>query len=160
MKSKEFDYYIYIDYSENLIGYIIINKCCVKEIISKIIKFDYYRGVKHKKEYLRAIKPRIEKENILSLIQKYRICDMRLNIEIFADIIHFISNNNNCFILLSIDNQQFDSFLRIMKLIPNEKNILILKESELKKGTIEHRLSLIIDNLLNLERMKRYSNQK
>lgn len=156
---KEFDYYIYIDYSENLIGYTIIEKDKVKEIITKIIKFDHYRFVKHKKQYLRAIKPRIEKENILSIIYKYKICDMRLNLEIFADIIDFVGKNNNCILFLCIDNQQYDSFLRILKFIPDEKNILILKESELIRGTIEHRLSLIIDNLLNLERVRRINNQ-
>ena len=155
MKKKEFDYYIFIDYSENLLGYNIIQKEKVKEIILKIIKFDYYRGVKHKKEYLRAIKPRIEKENILSMLYKWKICEMRYNLEIFADIIDFLRKNNNCIIFLSIDNQQYESFLRILKLIPDKKNILILKESELIKGSIEHRLSLIIDNMLNLERMKR-----
>ena len=31
MDKKEFDYYIFIDYSENLIGYLIIEVCRIKE---------------------------------------------------------------------------------------------------------------------------------
>jgi len=161
MKTQEFDYYIYIDFSENLIGYTIIEKSNVKEIISKIVKFDHYSGVKHKKEYLRAIKLRFEKENILSLLYRCKICEMRSNLEIFVDIIDFIRKNDNCIIFLSIDNQQYDAFLRIMKVMPDKKNILILRESQIVRGTLEYRLSLIIDNMLNLERVRRLNdNQK
>jgi len=35
MEKKEIDYYIYIDYSENLIGYNIIEKNKVKDFASK-----------------------------------------------------------------------------------------------------------------------------
>ena len=34
-----FDYYIYIDYSENLIGYIIIHKDKIEELLPKLSKF-------------------------------------------------------------------------------------------------------------------------
>lgn len=151
----EFDYYIYMDYSDNLTGYVIIEKSKIKEILSKIIKLDHYRNVKHKREYLRAIKTRFKKEKIIEFLYKWKIREMRQNLEIFADIINFLKNNDNCIIFLSIDNTQYDSFLRILNVIPDDKNILILKENQLIKRTIEHRLSLIIDNILNLERVKR-----
>ena len=41
MKKEEFDYYIFMDYSENLIGYIIINKEKIKELLPKIIKLKH-----------------------------------------------------------------------------------------------------------------------
>lgn len=151
----EFDYYIFIDYSENLIGYVIIEKSKIKEILSKIVRLDHYRNVKHKKEYLRAVKPRFKKERIIDSLYKWKIREMRLNLEIFADIINFLQNNNNCIIFLSVDDNQYDSFIRILKIMPDDKNILILRERQLIRGTIEYRLSLIIDNILNLERVKR-----
>ena len=36
----------------------------------------------------------------------------------------------------------------------DENKIIILKESELKEGSVEYQLSLVIDNLLNIERRK------
>ncbi len=33
--------------------------------------------------------------------------------------------------------------------------IILIKESELKKNSVEHRLSLIIDTLFNLKRMSK-----
>jgi hypothetical protein len=38
----EFDYYMYIDYSENLLGYLIIENIKVKELLPNISKFAHY----------------------------------------------------------------------------------------------------------------------
>ena len=45
--SKEFDYYIFIDYSENLIGYIIIDERRINELLSKISKLKHYTILKY-----------------------------------------------------------------------------------------------------------------
>ena len=83
---KEFDYYIYIDYSENLIGYIIIEGAKVNEILPKISKLEHYKNLKHKREYISAITKRLEKEKIKDLLLKWKIRKMRLNLEIFVDV--------------------------------------------------------------------------
>lgn len=159
MKTKEFDYYIFIDYSENLIGYNIIEKVKIKELLSKINKFDHYRGVKNKKLYLKAIKPRFEKENITQTLFKWKIRELRFNLEIFSDVIRFIKENDNCFLFLSIDDNQYKSFINLIKIL-SINNLKILKESEINKKSLEYRLSLIIDNMLNLERYKRLNNKQ
>ncbi len=154
MKKQEFDYYIYIDYSENLIGYAIIERCKIKEILSKITKLGHYKGIKHKKEYLKAIKARFEKEKITDLLFGWKIRDMRLNLEVFTDTIRFISENSNCILFLCIDNKQYNAFMRLIEIVPHER-LKVLRESELNKKSLEYRLSIIIDNMLNLERFRR-----
>ena len=61
---KEFDYYIYIDYSENLIGYAIIDKEKVKDLLPKISRFRHYRDSRNRKIYLKHIKNTIKKDKI------------------------------------------------------------------------------------------------
>ena len=65
MGAKEFDYYIFIDYSEDFIGYDIIEKEKIKELLSRISKIKHYKEVKHKKEYLKSIRKVFDKNNIL-----------------------------------------------------------------------------------------------
>ena len=65
MGAKEFDYYIFIDYSEDLIGYNIIERNKIFELLPKISKIKHYKEVKHKKQYLKAIKSNIEKNNLI-----------------------------------------------------------------------------------------------
>ena len=144
-----FDYYIFIDYSKNLIGYTIIEKSRIKELLIKTSKLKHYKEVKHKKEYLAAIKKKIQNINIH--LEKIKIKEIRKNIDIYADIAHFLKTKENKTIFISIDNNQYSSFNRILKII-NSINTKIVKESELKKNTPEYKLSLIIDNLLNIKR--------
>jgi hypothetical protein len=151
---REFDYYIYIDYSENLIGYIIVEREKIGELLPKLTKLHHYKDIEHKKEYLSSIKERFKRDKIIEFIFKYKIKEMRLNVEIFIDVIEFIKKNDNCFILLSVDNNQYNSFMKLLKLIPHRENLLVLKENDLKKSSLEYRLSLIIDTMLNLERRK------
>ncbi|HRZ85520.1 MAG TPA: hypothetical protein P5277_01945 [Candidatus Paceibacterota bacterium] len=68
--------------------------------------------------------------------------------------IEFININNNCEIFISVDNNQYNSFMKLFNLMPHQDNILILRESCIKKDSNECKLSLIIDNLLNIERLK------
>ena len=53
---KQFDYYVFVDYSENYLGYLIVGKEELKELVPKIAKFANYNELKHKKAYLKSIK--------------------------------------------------------------------------------------------------------
>lgn len=151
-KKREFDYYIYIDYSENLIGYSIIEKSKVRELLSKISKLAHYKEIVHKRAYLAAMRKRFEREEITKLLLKWKIRSMRENTEIFSDVLEFIKCNDNCIIFLSVDNNQYKSFLKLFEIIPHKENVELLQESCIKKDSIECRLSYIIDNLLNIRR--------
>ena len=148
-----FDYYIFIDYSENLIGYSIIEKSNIDLLLPKISKFKHYRNIKYKSQYLKSINKKIKDNKIIDLFFKIKIKEIRQNIEIFTDITYFLKNHNNCIIFVSIDNNQYVNFCKLVKLI-NNKKIKIVKESDLKKDSVEYKMSLVIDNLLNLKRKK------
>lgn len=153
MKEKEFDYYIFLDYSDNLIGYIILEKAYISEIISLITKIKHYKNVKHKKLYLKSIRKIIYSKELISKIYKLKIQHMRHNLELFTEILEFLKSHHNSIIFASIDDNQYISFERLLHII--YKNITLRRESELKKGSIEYKLSLIIDNILNIERMSK-----
>ena len=68
MKKKEYDYYVYIDYSERLIGYCIIEGKRIPEILPKISKFAHCKEIVHKAPYIATIKRRIKQEGILKLL--------------------------------------------------------------------------------------------
>lgn len=40
-------------------------------------------------------------------------------------------------------------------IIPHKHNVALVKESDLKRKSAEHQLSLIIDTMLNIERMSK-----
>lgn len=151
-KKKEFDYYIYIDYSENLIGYSIIEKSKVKELLPKISRLTHYKEIVHKRAYIIAIRKRIEKEGITKLLLKWKIRNIRDNMEVFSDVLEFIKYHDNCAIFLSVDNNQYKSFLKLFEMVPHKGHVELLQESCLKKDSMERRLSYIIDNLLNIRR--------
>jgi hypothetical protein len=152
---KSFQYYIYIDYSEEFIGYSIIQNEKVKEIILRTTNLKHYRNIRHKKEYLKAIKNIFDREKILEFLFRYKIRETKRNLEIYADVADFLKTHDSCIVFISVDNNQYTNFIRLVKII--NVNTKIIKESELKKGSIEYRLSLIIDNLLNLERTRKQS---
>ena len=150
---KEFDYYIFVDYSENFIGYSIISKEKLKDMIPKIIRFRHYREAGDKKLYLKNIKKTIERENIMSCFLKLKIKKMHKSMEIYLDILEFLKKHNNCIIFISIDNHEYPNFRKLINIADNEKTI-IKQESELIEDTPEYRASLVLDNLLNIERLK------
>ena len=154
MKKKEIDYYIYIDYSKNLIGYSIIERGKIKELLPKISKLEHYKNLKYKNQYISSMKKRFKKENIKDLLLEWKIKEMRLNLDIFIDVAEFIKKKDNCIIFISVDDNQYKSFMKFFELVPHQKHIIIIKESNLKKGSVEYKLSLIIDTLLNIERRK------
>ena len=149
------DYYIFIDYSGDLIGYNIIEKEKVNSLMEKISKFGHYKKERHKGTYLIKIKKTIKKTEILNLLYKQKIRHLKDNVLIFLEVLEFVGKHDNCAIFLSVDNNQFDAFSRLMVIVPHKEHVKIIKESELKKGSVEYRLSLIIDNMLVIERLSK-----
>jgi len=154
MESKEFDYYIFIDYSENLIGYNIIEKDKIKDLLPKIVRFRHYRGSKGRKIYLNHIKNTIIRDRIESYFEKIKIIKLKDNMDLFIEVFEFVKRNENCIIFISVDDYQYEKFRKLVRIIDGEKT-RVVKESHLKKGSEEYQLSLVIDNLLNIERIKR-----
>ncbi len=148
---KEFDYYIYIDYSQNLIGYAIIEKEKVKDLLSKISRFRHYKESKNRKIYLKHINNTVKREKICSYFMKFKIKRMHENIEICTDVLDFIKKHEHCVIFISIDDKQYRKFRKLVHIVDGEKT-KIIKESELKTGTAEYQMSLVIDNILNIRR--------
>ena len=151
---KEFDYYIFIDYSEEILGYMIVENIRIKELLPKISKFGHYRELRHKSSYIHSIKKRLERYKLREYLFKLKIKKIIDSPEIYADIAVFLKNHNNCIIFISIDNKQYSNFERLVQVI-NDKNIRVIKESQLKYGSKEYQMSLVLDTLLNIERLKR-----
>ena len=62
MGAKQFDYYVFIDYSENLIGYSIIEKDKLNDILPKLTRFRHYRKAGDKKDWKKYYKFIAKKE--------------------------------------------------------------------------------------------------
>ena len=153
-KNKErliIDYYIYLDYSETLVGYIIIQKESVQEILPKISKLHHYKDIKNKKGYIQSIRKIFDKNPIEQYLLKCRIKWLKDNLSIFVEIVDFVKKYDNCKIFASVDNNQFIAFMRLLDMIPHKDHITVVKESDLKRGSVEYKLSLIIDTKLNIE---------
>jgi len=153
MGARQFDYYIFIDYSENFLGYTIIEKEKIRGFLPKISKFAHYKELKYKSSYLRSIKKVIGKNKVLSYLLKTKIRKTTETPEIYSDILEFLKNHDNCLIFISVDDKQYSNFEKLVKIIDG-KNTKVVKESKLKKDTPEYRLSLVLDTLLNIERLK------
>jgi len=151
---KKFDYYIFIDYSERLLGYCILDVDKVSKILPLITRFRHYRDTKNRKLYLKNVNSTIKKNSIKSYFYKIKIRDLYFTPEIYSDIAEFLSKHKNCIIFISIDDAQYDNFRKLVNILSGEKTV-VKKESELKKGSPEYQLSLVIDNLLNIERRKK-----
>lgn len=150
---KDFDYYVFIDFSEKLIGYNIIEKNRAKELLPKIIRFRHYKGSRDRKIYLNHIKETIKREKIRKYFEKIKIMNVRDNVEVFAEVLDFVKKNESKIIFVSVDDFQFRAFKKLAMVLDG-KRTEVVKESQLKKGTLEYQISLIIDNLLNIERRK------
>ena len=153
MKGEKFDYYIFIDYSENLIGYIIIEDSKVNELIKKISRFRHYRESKNRKLYIKKVKITFKKENLLNLFLKKKIRNVLETPEIFSDIAEFLKKNNDSSIFISVDDRQYSTFKKLVKIIDGAKT-KVIKESGLRKNTPEYRINLVLDTWLNIERIK------
>jgi len=73
--------------------------------------------------------------------------------EIYLDVFEFLKNHSNCIIFISIDNHEYSNFIKFVKIIEGNK-VVIKKESQLLKGTSEYQASLVLDTILNIERLK------
>jgi hypothetical protein len=152
-KREDYDFYIFMDYSENLLGYTIISQKKMLELIPKISKFSHFKSHKNKKVYLQHIRKTIRRESILSFFEKIKIDKVNKNVDLFIEILQFIKRHNNCVLFLCVDDYQFRKLRKLISLIDRE-NTDVRRESELKKGTPEYQTSLVIDNLLNIERLR------
>jgi len=152
MGAKAFDYYIFIDYSENLIGYIILMKDDLKECLSKISRLKHYREAKQKKLYLKNAKKTFNKKAVLNCFFKKKIRNVLETPEIFADIAEFLKKNNLLSIFISIDDRQYPNFQKFIKVIDG-KDVRVVKESKLRKNSPEYKINLVLDTWLNLERI-------
>lgn len=150
---KDFDYYIFIDYSENFLGYMIVEENKIDSLVSKTSKFAHYKKLKHKKSYIHSIKKIIEKNNLFIYILKHKIKKTINTPEIYSDILEFIKKHDNCIIFISIDDMQYINFQKLVNIIDGQ-NIKVVKESNLRKDGKEYRMSLVLDTLLNIERLK------
>lgn len=153
----KFDYYIFLDYSEYLVGYSIFERNKIEVILSLIKKLKHYRDVKCKPAYLASIKRIIDRKELADNIYKTKIMHMRQNLIIFTEVIEFLKVHPHSAVFVSIDDNQYISFQRLICLM--ELHALIIKESELKKDSAEYKLSLVIDNMLNLKRMSKKTRQ-
>ena len=154
---KQFDYYIFIDFSENFIGYIILEDKKFEELLSKISRFKHYKDVRNRKLYLKNVNKTIKREKIKSDFLKFKIKEMCNNTTIYADVLEFLKTHKNCIIFISVDNRQYEAFNKLVGFV-DSKNVLVKKESELVNGTPEYQASLVLDNLLNIERSKKRIN--
>tara|TARA_Y100000310_G_C20386639_1_gene670751 strand:+ start:301 stop:771 length:471 start_codon:yes stop_codon:yes gene_type:complete len=150
---EEFDYYVFMDYSENLVGYIIVDKKKIRELLLRITKLKHYTKLKYKKQYLTSMRKLFSKNNILEFIHKYEVTELRQNIKICSEIFDFCKNNPDSKIFISVDDRQYGGFMRLVKIL-DRKRFTIIKEGKLKKGSVEYQMNLIIDTLLNLKRRK------
>jgi hypothetical protein len=153
MGKKQFDYYMFIDYSENFIGYIVIDKNIISEFLPKISKFAHYKEMKHKSAYIHSIKKVIDKNEVLSFLLKNKIRKTTATPEIYSDILEFLKNHENCLIFISVDNKQYSNFEKLVKIIDGA-NTKVVRENELKRDSQEYRMSLVLDTMLNIERLK------
>lgn len=155
MKKEVFDYYIYIDYSADMIGYNIIEKDKIPLILPKIVKFRHYKEERHKRIYLLKIRREVKSSNLTSFLLKQKIRRIKDNIMLFTEVIEFVKKSDNCLIFMSVDNNQFNAFIRLLDMIPHKDHVAVVKEGDLRRKSMEHQLSLIIDTMLNLERLSK-----
>lgn len=92
MGKLNFEYYIFIDYSEDFLGYLIISQKKISEALKNTLKFAHYRHVKNKRAYLKSIRDRTNNQNL----RQYFITKVRKtseNFEIYNDILAFLKEN-------------------------------------------------------------------
>ncbi len=154
-EKNSIEYYIYLDYSEKLVGYIIIKREQVQIILPKISKLHHYKDIKNKKSYIQSVKKVLDREDIINYLLKLKIKELKDNLSIFVEIIDFVKNHDYCKIFASIDNNQYVAFTRLLEMVPHKRHITVVKESDLKKDSVEYKLSLIIDTKLNIERLSK-----
>ncbi|MFQ5531281.1 MAG: hypothetical protein ACE5ES_01555 [Candidatus Nanoarchaeia archaeon] len=99
------------------------------------------------------MKKLFKKNQISTYFLKYKLRELRKNLEIYSDVLEFLKKHDNCIIFISVDNNQYKNFMKLINVVDGA-NITVVRESDLKRGTPEYQMSLILDTLLNLERRK------
>ncbi|MDP2925077.1 MAG: hypothetical protein Q8N99_01770 [Nanoarchaeota archaeon] len=146
----DFEYYAFLDYSQELIGYSVIRKDNLKELLAKIARLHSYKEIKHKQKYLAKIK-KLDWKKIKKLMD-YNIVKITSSEKILLSIIEFIKENNESLGFISVSDHYYNSFSKMIEMSERRHNYLIVKESDIKKDSNEYKLSLVIETLLNLER--------
>ncbi len=149
---KEFDYYIFIDYSEDYLGYLIVSKEKIKEALLKTTKFKHYKEVRCKSAYIKSVKKSIQLNELYLLFDKIKIKKKCDTLEIYFEILNFLKNNFDKKIFICVDDKQYFSFQKMTNIF-NSKEVFIIKESKLNKYSSEYKLNLILDTILNLTRL-------
>lgn len=152
MGRKDFDYYLFIDYSEVYLGYLIIEREKIREFLPRVMKFAHYRQLKHKAPYLKSMRKLVDINKIRSYLYKLKIRKTEATPEIYSDILDFLKKNEDKQIFASVDNKQFINFRKMIKSIDG-KNVRVIKESESKRDSPEYKIDLVLDTLLNIERL-------
>jgi hypothetical protein len=153
MGKKQFDYYLFIDYSENYIGYLVLDKCNLGDCVNVSSRFRHYKNARNKKLYLKNAKKTFNKKEILDLFLKKKVREVIQTPEIFADVAEILKKYKDFRIFVSVDDRQYKNFEKFVKIVDGE-NALIVKEGKLKKGSREYKVNLILDTWLNIERTK------
>ena len=99
------------------------------------------------------MKKLFKKNKILEFLDKEGITELRQNIEICSEIFDFCKKNPEARIFISVDDRQYNGFMKMEKIL-DKGRFTIVKEGKLKKGSEVHKMSLIIDTLLNIKRRK------
>ncbi|GAG34902.1 unnamed protein product, partial [marine sediment metagenome] len=116
-KRSVFDYYIFIDYSESLIGYLVIEYPKIKDLLPKISRLRHYRESKKRKLYLKNVKQSFKNNNIKNYFLKFKIKRKSDSIEIYSDVLEFLKRHDNCLIFISVDDNQFKNFKKLVGII-------------------------------------------
>ena len=112
MGKKEFDYYIFIDYSDNLIGYIILSREQIKDCVLKTSKLKHYKELKQKKLYLKSMKNLFKRNKVLECLCKHKITELRQNIELCSEVFEFCKDKSESNIFISVDDRQYKGFIK------------------------------------------------
>ena len=116
------------------------------------MRFRHYKKMWGRKLYLKHINNTIKKERLRAYFEKIKITSTKKNIDLFAEVLGFIKGHDNCIIFISVDDFQYKAFMKLVHVVNNKTEVV--KESQLKIGSVEYQLSLVIDNLLNIERRR------
>lgn len=153
MGARDFDYYIFIDYSVDYLGYVIIERDKIREILPNISKFKHYRELKKKSAYLSSMKNIVGRDGIRKYFYKIKIKKTEATPDIYSDILEFLKDRGDKSVFVCVDDKQFRNFKKLVNLVDGE-NTKVIEESKLKKHSFEYKINLVLDTLLNIARLK------
>jgi hypothetical protein len=152
---RDFNYHVFVDYSLDHIGYIIVESKNLKGIMKLTRKLHHYSEIKHKDKYIKDILKNVKWKNIDSLIMRKNFVKLETDLKVIDEILGFIKENQGEIIFISISDHYYYSFMKLVELLEGNHNFLIVKKSDIKKDSFEYRLSLLLETELNLKRRKK-----